>query len=265
MTVRVRMTRITLAAMLLLASIALVAPSVEALESSGYSLEILVDGRPLTEFDARSTTYIEARKGAEYSIRLRNHTNRRIAVALAVDGLNTIDAKTTTARQASKWVLGPYETTIVDGWQTGPETARRFFFTTEDRSYGAWLGRTSNLGVIEAVVYRERRPVIARRQKRFETHESGESMSEGRLRAIPDPSPTDDFAATGIGDEIGNRVVQVPFKAETRPAADMRIRYEYRLQLVELGVLPPLRRLDRRERARGFEDFEFSPDPYEGR
>ncbi len=110
---------------------------------------------PLNEIAARGTTYIEAVKHAEYSIRLRNNTASRLAVALAVDGLNTIDAKTTDPKTASKWVLDPWRTVTIDGWQIGPDTARKFFFTSEDKSYGAWLGKTANLGVVEAVAYRE--------------------------------------------------------------------------------------------------------------
>jgi hypothetical protein len=123
-------------------------------------LEILVDGVPLTEYHARGTIYVEARRGAEYSVRLHNVSDRRVAVALAVDGLNAIDAKSDSARRASKWVLDPWQTVTIDGWQTSSSSARRFYFTTEEDSYGAWLGRTANLGVIEAVVFREklRRP-----------------------------------------------------------------------------------------------------------
>jgi hypothetical protein len=47
---------------------------------------------------------------------------------------------------------------------------------------------------------------------------------------------------------------------EPRPSAQLRVRYEYRPQLVRLGVLPQPwapAPLDRREQARG-----FCPDPY---
>ena len=44
-------------------------------------------------------------------------TKELVAVALSVDGLNTIDAKRTTSFDASKWILGPYETITLDGWQ----------------------------------------------------------------------------------------------------------------------------------------------------
>jgi hypothetical protein len=91
-----------------------------------YSMEILVDGTPLTAYNARGTTYIEARKGAEYAIRLTNRTGDRVAVALAVDGLNSIDAKHTSSRDARKWILAPWESVTLSGWQTSSGTARRF-------------------------------------------------------------------------------------------------------------------------------------------
>src|SRR4029077_10949008 len=58
-------------------------------------LEILVDGRPVTEYYARGRSYVEALNGAEYELRIRNPFPERVAVALSVDGLNTIDARHT--------------------------------------------------------------------------------------------------------------------------------------------------------------------------
>src|SRR5262245_14537002 len=124
------------------AGVALSAGAARALACTtpqGYTMEVLLDGRPLTSYAANGTNYVEATKGREYSVRLSNPTGERIAVALAVDGLNVIDAKHTSAREARKWILGPYETIVLDGWQTSSSTARRFVFTNESGSYGAWL------------------------------------------------------------------------------------------------------------------------------
>jgi len=238
-----------------------------ALEQDAYSIEILVDGRPLDELAARSRTYVEAREGSDYAIRLRNGTSQRVAVAVSVDGLNVIDAKTTSPREASKWILDPYQTITLEGWQTGSSTARRFFFTTEDRSYGAWLGETRNLGLVSAAFFRERLPdpaPITRPSAEKKERSARGAAQEESARA---PLSTDDLAATGIGQEIEHRVQRVHFEAESSPAAVMEVRYEYRDALVKLGVLPrpyayrddPL---ERRERARGFEEPGFAPDPY---
>jgi len=262
-----------------------VAAPAAAWEPEAFSLEVLVNGAPLTEYAARGTNYIEAIEGCEYSIRLRNQTGGRIAVALSVDGLNTIDAKTTTARTAAKWILGPYQTVTLDGWQTGSSTARRFFFTTEEESYGAWLDKTSNLGVITAAVFREKvkpmpiqEPRAQKRSRSSIRQEAGRDAPSAPMesgeRALgkadaAEAELSDDLAATGIGREIDHRVQRVQFEAERSPAAVLELRYEYRDALVKLGVLPPSYAhredpLDRRERAHGFEDIDFAPDPYRG-
>ena len=254
--------RAMLPALLLLA----LAPPAQATELSAFALEILVDGRPLHEYAAQGKTFIEATEGCEYSIRLSNRTGRRVAVALSVDGLNTIDAKATTMQKASKWILSPYQTITLDGWQTSSNTARRFFFTTEEESYGAWLGKTKNLGIISAAVFREKRhdsdPIAQPAPSApAESNESGRDAgeAEGQL--------SDRLAATGIGREEEHLVHRVRFDSEKSPAAVLELRYEYHDALVKLGVLPrPYARsedpLRRRQRARGFEDVEFAPDPY---
>jgi len=250
----------------------------EAVVDDDLSLEILVDGRPLHEIAARNAVYVEAVKHAEYSLRLTNRTGRRMAVALAVDGLNTIDAKTGSAQNASKWVLDPWQTITIEGWQIGPDAARKFFFTSEDKSYGAWLGKTANLGAIEAVAYREytppppppRQPVLEHSRDeagRMRQQESAAPRSAGKAAPAPEAALSDDLAATGIGRRIDNRVTRVQMRLEPTPAAHLRLRYEYRQQLVQLGVLPSCEEeqaLARRERALSFDDFDFAPDPWGG-
>ncbi len=148
----------TTIAALALVLLATAATQTLALDRGTFSLDVLVDGLPLAEYNHRNRTYVEALEEREYSLRLTNRTARRVAVALSVDGLNSIDAKSTTAGKASKWIVGPWETITLQGWQIGAGDARRFFFTTEEKSYGAWLGKTRNLGVISAAVFRERVP-----------------------------------------------------------------------------------------------------------
>jgi hypothetical protein len=252
----------------------LTAPPAEAVSDDALSLAVLVNGEPLHEIAARGTTYIQAVRHAEYALRLTNRTGRRMAVALAVDGLNTIDAKTGSASRASKWVIGPWQTVTIEGWQIGPDAARRFFFTSEDKSYGAWLGTTANLGVIEAVAFLERIPEPPQRvleNQRRESSGLGSSdaaapRAAGKQR--PDEGLDDEIAATGIGRRIDHRVRRVRLDLERSPAAQLRVRYEYREQLVHLGVLPSHeeeRALARRERASGFDRVDFAPDPWGGK
>jgi len=240
-----------------------------------YAMEVLVDGRPLAFYDAAGTSYVEALKGREYAIRLTNRTGEPVAVALAVDGLNSIDARHTSSQNARKWILDPWQTVTLSGWQTSEGTARRFVFTSERKSYGAWLGRTSDLGVITAAFFREARRVdlappavsapepLGKRMK-----ENAGAVEGGMERSLGDTKAAakDELAATGIGREIEHRVRRVAFDTEDAPSAVVSVRYEYHDALVRLGVLPGVdEELARRERARGFDDSAYAPDPFRGR
>src|SRR5450432_3805051 len=125
-----------------------------------FEVQVLVDGRPVEEYVAHGRSYVEAIEGSEYELRIRNPLPVRVAVALSVDGLNTINARHSTAWLASKWVIAPYQTIHITGWQVSSERARHFYFTTERDSYGAKLGQTENLGAISAVFFRERHPIV---------------------------------------------------------------------------------------------------------
>jgi len=233
---------------------------------------VLVNGRSLAEYYARGRTYVEALRGAEYELRLRNPSPDRVAVALSVDGLNTIDARHTSAWNASKWVIEPYQTITISGWQMSSERARHFYFTNERDSYGAKLGQTENLGVISAVFFRERRRVIVPPPYPI-TRDKDDSEMSARKQSAPQnapssksqsgaiaPAPDDDYAATGIGRDVRHDVRWVDMDLESSAAGEVTIRYEYYSALLRLGVIPTPREpnpLQRREDSRG-----FSPEPH---
>jgi hypothetical protein len=256
-----------------------------SIAADGFEIEVLVDGRSLEEYYARGRRYVEALEGAEYQLRVRNPLGVRVAVALSVDGMNTIDARRSSAWDSSKWVIEPYQTITISGWQMSSERARRFYFTTERNSYGAKLGQTANLGVITAVFFRERQrvgivvPPPPRRPRPMEDGSSRErnkepstSMGRDEARAGANaeksqryPAPDDDYAATGIGRNVEHDVSWINLDLESRPSAEVTLRYEYHDALVRLGIFPrPYAQPDthrRRERASGFPDRRYSPEP----
>jgi len=285
-----------------LTALFLAAGAANASSPSGFGLDVLVNGSPRPEVAARGAVYVEALKGHDYALRLSNPTSMRVAVALSVDGLNTIDAKHTSSRDARKWVLAPYQTVVIPGWQVNNAVSRKFVFTGERGSYGAALGKTEDLGIIEAVFYREKLPYHAERwrekqeDRRISLNEKdgrpGAPDAESRPDAAQAPAPkesaardqskkssssfpsssmdsssagaklSDEYAATGMGNKTRFGIESIDIDLENDPAAVVRLRYEFRPQLVALGVLPSdpdPARISRRERARGFTDF--CPEP----
>jgi hypothetical protein len=240
----------------------------------GFELSVLVDGSARPEFAKGGTVYVEALREREYALRITNPLGVRVGVALAVDGLNTIDASHGDAVSATKWILEPYQSIVLEGWQVSSSAARRFVFTGERDSYGAALGKTEDLGVIEAVFFREkaRRPVPlmpqgcdSRDAAAGRSNEAPAPRAKGEAEGSRQEKSAatalgDEYAATGMGDRTRHDVTRVDVDLERTPAARVRIRYEFRPQLVKLGILPTEDdRLARRETARGFDGY--CPEP----
>jgi hypothetical protein len=123
----------------------------------GYTFEAYVaksGGKRYKEFTETGRSMLRVRPNEEYSIVVRNPLPVRVAVAVSIDGLNSIDGKRTTLRNARKWIIEPKGTLTVAGWQTSKETLRKFVFTDQSESFAQWredkegkpLAR--NLGVI---------------------------------------------------------------------------------------------------------------------
>jgi hypothetical protein len=291
-----------------------------AVSRQGFELSVLVGGSPTPEYEHGGRVYIEALNGTNFSLRVHNPTCQRIAVALSVDGLDVIDAKHTTAFDARKWLLSPGETIDIPGWQVSGEVARQFFFTETKSSYAKWLGKTRNVGTIEAVFFRQKQSPVPRLcggapsplrdtaprsmnegassngpggtpdgvpggvvggvpsaggsgtpsalsgQAKAEATASAEAplIDTRETRKTPSEREAEDFAATGIGRQVSFPVVRVDFDEDPNPVANIALRYEFRRELIRLGVLPRDRDLFARERGRGFEP-DYAPDPYRDR
>jgi hypothetical protein len=185
----------------------------------GFSLQVLLDGAPRPEYRARGAVYVEAVRGRAYTLRVTNPLPVRVAVALAVDGLDTIDARHTGAASAAKWVLEPYQTVEIPGWQTDGADARRFFFTGERGSYGAWLGQTANLGVLEAVFYREK-VTRARAVPQGSTPRGAPQRRDWPALDAPAPPPADGAPGGVPGGVAGGVPGGVPGASESSEPGD---------------------------------------------
>src|SRR5208282_5948283 len=99
-------------------------------DSEGVMPETAKNGRP----------FVAAIKGERYSVRLYNPLPVRVAVNLTVDGINSISGQPSGISDGQKWMIDPYSSITIPGWQVSGGEARRFFFTEKPKSYAKWRG-----------------------------------------------------------------------------------------------------------------------------
>lgn len=121
-----------------------------------YDLEVLVDNKPVFEYEKGNNVFIEGRKNSKYTIRIRNHTSKRILAILSVDGLSVMDGKDATTK-SNGYVVPAYGTITVPGWLLDQSNVAAFEFGSKEESYKANSDHktSAGTGVIGCLIYPE--------------------------------------------------------------------------------------------------------------
>lgn len=201
-------------------------------------------------------SYLEARKGENYAILIRNRLPERIAAVIAVDGRNVITGKKSFLKNGeTMYIVEPYGQARIEGWRTSDDTVNRFYFTGSADSYSArTFSDTSAMGVIAVAVFREKdRPSMLYEQER----------SSGRTTGVPAAPRSEarkaekDAAGTGFGREHHSPVVKVKFEPESLPVEKILVKYEWRDELCRKGII----RCRHEARNRLWDNDEYAPYP----
>ena len=105
--------------------------------------------------------YVEAINGENYSLNIRNYSNQRLGLVIAVDGRNIISGKKSKLKHSENmYILGPYETQSYSGWRTSSKDIHRFYFTDSENSYAEAFDDDSAMGVIAVAVYEEKAAIF---------------------------------------------------------------------------------------------------------
>ncbi|MEM7016808.1 MAG: hypothetical protein AAF512_05635 [Pseudomonadota bacterium] len=207
-------------------------------------------------------SWLEARRGRNYGISIRNNTNERVGVVIAVDGRNIISGKSSNLSQRERmYILEPYKSTVYRGWRSSRNQVNRFYFTDYRDSYAYAWNDTARMGVIAAAVYRERAPYY--QQPPQKERRRGPSWGDQSHRNRP---------GTGYGYEERSPSIRVEFQPEVRASSRHFIRYEWHEGLCRRGVIDcgQHRYRDRQPpRRRPYYDDGYAPPPpskyYRGR
>ncbi|HET9869680.1 MAG TPA: hypothetical protein VFR02_04170, partial [bacterium] len=217
-----------------------------------FRVELVDDGQgPIPESSRGGKPFVAAVAGERYSVRLTNPLPVRVAVNLTVDGLNSISGKPCGPADGKKWLIEPYGSILIPGWQVSGGEARRFFFTPKHRSYAQWRGdRTgrdlaANCGVIGAAYfwsqadldrYGEEHP-LDRTTRRPLSCASSHACGLGAPACAPrapeqamDKKDADEPAGTGMGERESHPTEEVAFDYDRgmySPAQAVVIYYDF--------------------------------------
>jgi len=189
--------------------------------------------------------YLEAKDGQAYGIKVRNKSNQRIGLVIAVDGRNIISGKKSHLKSKERmYILNPYQRSTYKGWRSSRNKVNEFYFTDVPDSYAdRTFGDRSAMGVIAVAVfkekngqwYRENEPrydeYSGRKRSKSKSGESGGAapQSKGAYEADAEPG-------TGYGDDRYSPTRRVHFDAQKKPAMQHFIKYEWKASLCEMGI-----------------------------
>ena len=202
--------------------------------------------------------YLEARRGENYGIAIRNMTPDRIGVVIAVDGRNIISGKRSDLKNSEDmYVINGYEHGKYDGLRTASDNVHKFYFTDTGDSYAMRTFNDSTaMGIIAVAVYREKeRPKLLHEQKRLDSAPaapSAESSARSKAGAARDES-----AGTGFGNEQYSPTLRVAFEPEPTPSQKTLVKYEWREVLCRKGILT----CRQEPKNRLWDEDEYAPSP----
>lgn len=120
---------------------------------NNIELNVLIKGRPITEYFHNGDIFVEGRDGSEFELQLINKTGSQVEAVVSVDGRSIINGED--ASSASKgYILDAYSTSVIPGWKLDNQSAAAFVFSSPKQSYAAKMsGSTRNNGVIGLIAY----------------------------------------------------------------------------------------------------------------
>jgi hypothetical protein len=124
--------------------------------AAGYEVKVLVDGSPASTFWHDGESYVLGHTGERYTIRVLNHSARRVEAVVTVDGRDVVDGKPGDFRSKRGYLVPAWGQVDIDGWRLSQSRAAAFRFSSVADSYAARMGNAREVGVIGVAVFPER-------------------------------------------------------------------------------------------------------------
>lgn len=126
------------------------------MQNAHMRVQVLVKGRPITEFTHNGQTFIEGRPGSDFEIEVQNLTAARTMAVISVDGLSIMDGQPA-GPESSGYLLNAYQTVRIPGWMLDQNQVAKFTFSSRKDSYAQQgKGNATNCGVIGVMLIAEK-------------------------------------------------------------------------------------------------------------
>jgi len=120
------------------------------MHKANYELSVLVNGRPVREFFHKDRFLIESRDGTEYTLKLKNHSHKRIMAVVSVDGIDVLKGKSA-AEAESGYIVNAFSTTEIKGYRIDDNNVAIFKFSDGKKSYATEVEQKFDKKKIEKV------------------------------------------------------------------------------------------------------------------
>ncbi len=218
-------------------------------------VEVLVNGRTVKQYQhTTSETYIEARAGTEYSIKIKNNAYCRKLAVITVDGLNVITGEIQPDGVGRGYIVPARDSIEIRGFRKDTDSVGAFKFCKKGNSYCNEKGLKGNNGVIGVRMYGEITQQVV--YKSYHWYSSSLTSTDGRgidpvdstagsvndgvtrgMKCCYTSSVRNDFdLGTTWGKKIDDAVTYVDFEVDANHHEDHIIYYDTRENLEKIGI-----------------------------
>lgn len=122
------------------------------------SMHVQVNGRACKEYTHKGMSFIEARSGTNYTVKIKNDNPYRVMAVLSVDGLDVVTGKPAEETNTG-YIIDAYSSLDVKGYRISDDNSASFIFTSKGKSYVQQAkSNATNAGVIGLRTYKEKVP-----------------------------------------------------------------------------------------------------------
>ena len=122
------------------------------------SMHVQVNGRACKEYSHKGMSFIEARNGTNYTVKIKNDNPYRVMAVLSVDGLDVVTGKPAEETNTG-YIIDAYSSLDVKGYRISDDNSASFIFTSKGKSYVQQAkSNATNAGVIGLRTFKEKLP-----------------------------------------------------------------------------------------------------------